>query len=117
MTSVYYKYSHGAIVTFDLARRETFLAGLAWLADYTAAMELEGEEAAPVVMVGNKSDCDTGDQVSVGYTHSTGSVALAGAGSCLSSTSLSRQSRRFGHDQTTKPPVAEYSAVQGNWFL
>ena len=68
MTSVYYKYSHGAIVTFDLARRETFLAGLAWLADYTAAMELEGEEAAPVVMVGNKSDCDTGDQVSAGYT-------------------------------------------------
>ena len=67
MTSVYYKYSHGAIVTFDLARRETFLAGLAWLADYTAAMELEGEEAAPVVMVGNKSDCDTGDQVSAGY--------------------------------------------------
>ena len=70
MTSVYYKYSHGAIVTFDLARRETFLAGLAWLADYTAAMELEGEEAAPVVMVGNKSDCDTGDQVSVGCMRS-----------------------------------------------
>ena len=68
MTSVYYKYSHGAIVTFDLARRETFLAGLAWLADYTAAMELEGEEAAPVVMVGNKSDCDTGDQVRI-LTH------------------------------------------------
>ena len=73
MTSVYYKYSHGAIVTFGLARRETFLAGLAWLADYTAAMELEGEEAAPVVMVGNKSDCDTGDQVRI-LTHTrTGS--------------------------------------------
>ena len=91
MTSVYYKYSHGAIVTFDLARRETFLAGLAWLADYTAAMELEGEEAAPVVMVGNKSDCDTGDQVSVGY--GTGSdVCVTGASSCLSSTHLSRLS-------------------------
>ena len=83
MTSVYYKYSHGAIVTFDLARRETFLAGLAWLADYTAAMELEGEEAAPVVMVGNKSDCDTGDQVSVGYKHTMVPAAVSAPHLCL----------------------------------
>ena len=60
LTSVYYKYSHGAIVTFDLARRETFLSAAAWLADYVAAMEL-GEEAGgvlPVVLVGNKADVE-----------------------------------------------------------
>ena len=63
LTSVYYKYSHGAIVTFDLARRETFLSAAAWLSDYSTAMELvgEGEGGAgvlPIVLVGNKSDVE-----------------------------------------------------------
>lgn len=58
MTSVYYKYSRGALVTFDLARRETFLSGAAWLSDYINAMELGDEAVKPVVLVGNKSDVE-----------------------------------------------------------
>ena len=69
MTSVYYKYSHGAIVMFDLARRETFLAAAAWLSDYVTAMELgEDEERVPVVLVGSKADVENvvvADQVQV----------------------------------------------------
>ena len=60
LTSVYYKYSHGAIVTFDLARRETFLSAAAWLGDYVTTMELGGGEGGvlPVVLVGNKADVE-----------------------------------------------------------
>ena len=61
MTSVYYKYSHGAVLTFDLSRRETFLSGAAWLEDYVTAMELEEDEetgALPVILLGNKADVD-----------------------------------------------------------
>ena len=75
MTSVYYKYSSGALVTFDLARyqkyiyisqttnyfsvrRETFLSGAAWLTDYINAMELGEEPVKPVILVGNKSDVE-----------------------------------------------------------
>ena len=35
MTRVYYKYAHGAILVFDLARPETFDSALKWLADVT----------------------------------------------------------------------------------
>merc|ERR1719206_1543394 len=60
LTSVYYKYSHGAIVIFDLARRETFLSAAAWLSDYVAAMELGDDgEVVPVVLVGSKADVES----------------------------------------------------------
>ena len=35
MTRVYYKYAHGALIVFDLARPETFDAALSWLSDVT----------------------------------------------------------------------------------
>ena len=57
LTSVYYKYSHGAIVTFDLARRVTLLGVAAWLSNYVTAMELGGGEGGvlPIVLVGYKA--------------------------------------------------------------
>ena len=60
MTGVFYKYSHGAILAFDLARRETFLSAAAWLTDYLTNMELVGdsETRLPVVLVGNKADVE-----------------------------------------------------------
>ena len=85
MTSVYYKYSSGALVTFDLARykkyiyisqttnyfsvrRETFLSGAAWLTDYINAMELGEEPVKPVILVGNKSDVENINIASREYT-------------------------------------------------
>jgi len=59
MTNVYYKYSHGALVVFDLSRRETFLSGLAWLSDYIHSMELDEDNVMPVMLVGNKNDVDS----------------------------------------------------------
>lgn len=35
MTKVYYKYAHGALIVFDLARPETFENALSWLSDVT----------------------------------------------------------------------------------
>jgi len=35
MTRVYYKYAHGALIVFDLARPETFESALSWLTDIT----------------------------------------------------------------------------------
>ena len=35
MSKVYYKYAHGALIVFDLARPETFESALGWLSDVT----------------------------------------------------------------------------------
>jgi len=35
MSRVYYKYAHGALIVFDLARPETFESALGWLSDVT----------------------------------------------------------------------------------
>ena len=35
MTKVYYKYSHGALIVFDMARPETYENALSWLSDVT----------------------------------------------------------------------------------
>ena len=57
LTGVYYRHSQGAIVTTDLARRQTFLSARAWLDDYLATVEdwTEGE-TLPVLLLGNKAD-------------------------------------------------------------
>ena len=57
LTGVYYRHSQGAIVTTDLARRQTFLSARAWLDDYLATFEdWTEEETLPVLLLGNKSD-------------------------------------------------------------
>ena len=61
LTGVYYKHSHGAMVTTDLARRQTFLTARAWIEDFLGAPDIVdywGEEGqpAPILLVGNKSD-------------------------------------------------------------
>ena len=61
LTGVYYRHSHGAMVTTDLARRQTFLAARAWIEDFLGAPDIVdywGEEGqpAPILLVGNKSD-------------------------------------------------------------
>ena len=35
MSKVYYKYAHGALIVFDLARPETFESALRWLSDFS----------------------------------------------------------------------------------
>ena len=44
MTRVYYKYAHGALIVFDLARPETFDAALSWLSDVTEKLFDEKKE-------------------------------------------------------------------------
>ena len=44
MTRVYYKYAHGALIVFDLARPETFDAALSWLSDVTEKLFDERKE-------------------------------------------------------------------------
>ena len=44
MTKVYYKYAHGALIVFDLARPETFDAALSWLSDVTEKLFDEKKE-------------------------------------------------------------------------
>ena len=44
MTRVYYKYAHGALIVFDLARPETFDAALSWLSDVTEKLFDEKNE-------------------------------------------------------------------------
>ena len=56
LTGVYYRHSHGAMVTTDLARRQTFLAAQAWVADYLASSDLPDSTPHPVLLVGNKAD-------------------------------------------------------------
>ena len=57
LTGVYYRHSQGAIVTTDLARRQTFLSARAWLDDYLATFEdWTEEERLPVLLLGNKAD-------------------------------------------------------------
>ena len=47
-----YRGSQGALLLFDLTKRDTFLACKQWLADY----RMNGEEDAKVMLVGNKLD-------------------------------------------------------------
>ena len=44
MTRAYYKYAHGAIIVFDLARPETFESALGWLSDVTEKLFDEREQ-------------------------------------------------------------------------
>ena len=65
MSKVYYKYAHGALIVFDLARPETFESALGWLSDVTEKLFDEKPEAQcgvsanrpmPVVLLANKRD-------------------------------------------------------------
>ena len=69
MSRVYYKYAHGALIVFDLARPETFESALGWLSDVTEKLfdekyesivdtkgALEPNKAMPVVLLANKCD-------------------------------------------------------------
>merc|ERR1712080_574769 len=59
MTGVYYKYAHGAVLVFDLARQETFNSVIAWKEDFVTRMEFDnnpGDDPLPVVVLGNKCD-------------------------------------------------------------
>ena len=76
MTKVYYKYAHGAIIVFDLARPETFDSALGWLSDVTEKLFDDRERpssstststaglpqieeantAMPVILLANKCD-------------------------------------------------------------
>ena len=65
MSKVYYKYAHGALIVFDLARPETFESALGWLSDVTEKLFDEKTESQcgvsanrpmPVVLLANKRD-------------------------------------------------------------
>ena len=65
MSKVYYKYAHGALIVFDLARPETFESALGWLSDVTEKLfdeKTEGQcdgaanRPMPVVLLANKRD-------------------------------------------------------------
>jgi len=48
------------MVTTDLARRQTFLTARAWIDDFLASSDIVdcwgGDQPAPILLVGNKSD-------------------------------------------------------------
>ncbi len=62
MTRVYYKYAHGAVIVFDLARPETFESALGWLSDVAEKLFDEQKQtrdantAMPVILLANKCD-------------------------------------------------------------
>ena len=60
LTGVYYRHSQGAMVTTDLARRQTFLTARAWVEDFLASSDVVDnwgeDQPAPILLVGNKSD-------------------------------------------------------------
>lgn len=49
MTRAYYKYAHGALIVFDLARPETFDSALGWLSDVTEKLFDEKAELNGVI--------------------------------------------------------------------
>ena len=54
---MYYKYAHGALIVFDLARPETFDAALSWLSDVTEKLFDEKKELLAGIIVFLISHC------------------------------------------------------------
>ena len=52
--STYYRGAHGVLLMFDVTRRATFEAIPSWLEE----VRLKAPEAVPVLLVGNKCDCE-----------------------------------------------------------
>lgn len=62
ITNCYYRGSHGCIAVYDVTRRESFTNIKSWIDEYR---ELNTEFGQSIMIVANKSDVQSGRQISV----------------------------------------------------
>lgn len=61
ITSSYYKGAKGALVVYDITKRDTFINVSKWIGD----LKMNGEKDVIIVLVGNKSDLNDDREVSI----------------------------------------------------
>ena len=63
MTRVYYKDALGAIIVYDVTRRDTFKAVDKWKSDLDSKVLLPDGRPIPCILVGNKADMKTEEEL------------------------------------------------------
>ena len=63
MTRVYYKDALGAIIVYDITRNDTFKAVDKWKSDLDSKVLLPDGRPIPCILVGNKADMKTEDEL------------------------------------------------------